>query len=224
MRALYPVDAGRSAPHARDPAPPLYRSLMNRRLPFLLAWIGLALLAIIALLAYSPSEEEHLAAINETLDAFHAAAAEADLDGYFDLLAADARFLGTDATERWTRSEFHAYALERGAFDEAPAWVYAPSARDVALGPAKNVAWFDEILTHERYGTLRGSGVLTRTLGANWKIAQYNLTFLVPNEKAAAVVEAIASPLPEDDGAGVTPSRRTQSSSAADTPGDASPR
>ncbi len=53
---------------------------MRRRLPLLLAWIGLALLAIIALLAYSPSEEEHLAAINETLDAFHAAAAEADLD------------------------------------------------------------------------------------------------------------------------------------------------
>jgi hypothetical protein len=163
---------------------------------------GAGLLVLVAIILFVPRDERNLAAINDTLDAFHTAAAEADMDGYFGLLTEDARFLGTDATERWSKPEFLAYATERGAFDEAPAWVYTPSERVVTLAPSGNVAWFDEILTHERYGTLRGSGVLTRSFGDDWKIAQYNLTFLVPNEKAAAVVEAINPPLPEGEGPG----------------------
>ncbi len=175
---------------------------MKRNPALVAAFIGLAVLAMILAILYSPSEEEHLTQINQTIDAFHQAAADAEFDAYFDLLTPDARFLGTDATERWTKAEFRAYCIERGAFNEAPAWVYTPSARSVTFAPDRELAWFDENLTHDRYGTLRGSGVVVRNAGA-WKIAQYNLTFLVPNEATPAVVEAIsAPPLPEGDGPG----------------------
>jgi|GEM_PF-1102652 len=163
---------------------------------------GLMLLAVIALFTLSPRERDHLQAIDQTLDAFHQAAADAHLETYFGLLTDDARFLGTDAAERWSKAEFLAYAVERGAFDEAPAWIYTPTARHIALGPAARTAWFDEVLTHDRYGTLRGSGVLTRNTGTDWKIAQYNLTFLVPNDRAQAVVDAISPPSPPGRGVG----------------------
>ncbi len=175
---------------------------MNRNPALVAACTGLAILALIVAFLFARTDEQRLADINHTIDAFHQAAADADLDAYFNLMTEDARFLGTDATERWPRHEFYAYCLDRGAFDEAPAWVYTPSERHVDI--AGDVAWFDELLTHDRYGTLRGSGVLTLA-GGEWKIAQYNLTFLVPNEAAPSVIEAIKAsdpPLPEGEGPG----------------------
>jgi len=175
---------------------------MNRNPAIVAACSGAAILAMSFALLYAPDETDHEAAINETIDAFHQAAAEADLDAYFALLTDDARFLGTDATERWTKAEFLAYCQDRGAFDEAPAWIYTPSARAIDLADGAETAWFDELLTHDRYGTLRGSGVLTKAAGTNWKIAQYSLTFLVPNDKAPAVVAAISPPSPPSGGEG----------------------
>ena len=40
----------------------------------------------------------------------HRAAAEADGEVYFSLMADDAIYLGTDASERWTLAEFKAFA------------------------------------------------------------------------------------------------------------------
>ena len=49
---------------------------------------------------------------------------------------------------------------------------------------------FDELLENEKYGTCRGSGVLIAT-PEGWRIAQYNLTFVVPNDIALEVVKTI---------------------------------
>jgi len=165
-----------------------------RRNPIIIAaFLGLAVLVWILVILFAPSEKDHVAAINQTVDEFHRAAAQADLERYFDLLSDDARFLGTDESERWPKPEFRAYCVDRGAFNEAPAWVYTPESRVVTLSPTRDAAWFDENLTNERYGRLRGSGVLVLEHGV-WKIAQYNLTFLVPNDKSAAVVAVIREP------------------------------
>ena len=51
-----------------------------------------------------------VAKIAAVLDDFHAAAADADEERYFGHLAASGVFLGTDATERWTKEQFRAYA------------------------------------------------------------------------------------------------------------------
>lgn len=122
------------------------------------------------------------------LDAFHRAAAEADGATYFGSFDTAAVFLGTDETERWTVAEFRAYAAPH--FEGESAWTYLPTERHLEFSPEGSVAWFDERLANEKYGSVRGSGVLVRR-GADWKIAQYVLSFPVPNELAGDLVERV---------------------------------
>lgn len=120
------------------------------------------------------------------LDDFHDAAARADEPRYFGHFAADGVFLGTDQTERWTVAEFRAYAHPHFAKDRG--WTYVPKVRH--MGRDGGYAWFDEVLENEAYGFVRGSGLLRQT-PEGWKIVQYNLTFLVPNDAAEDVVARI---------------------------------
>lgn len=132
------------------------------------------------------------------LDGFHAAAAAADEEKYFAFFAPDAVFLGTDATERWTRDEFRKWA--HPYFARGKAWTYKPSSRWIAFSPDRRMAWFDELLDNATLGRCRGSGVLVLT-SDGWKIEQYNLSIMVPNEAADAVVrtirDAAARPAPK---------------------------
>ena len=122
------------------------------------------------------------------LDDFHDAAAKADLDRYFGHFTADAVFLGTDPTERWTKQEFRAWAAPY--FQGDSAWVYHAVERHVQLAPGGKAGWFDEVVRNDKYGDLRGTGVVLLEDG-RWKLAQYNLTFLIPNDDAAKVLEII---------------------------------
>ncbi len=138
----------------------------------------------------APAAEAETAPAERTLDAMHAAASAADGEAYFASFTADGRFIGTDATERWTLPEFRAYAMPY--FSQGKGWTYRPSARVVTIAPidCRCVAWFDEVLDNDAYGTTRGSGVL-RLTEDGWKIEQYVLSFAVPNDRARAVVDAI---------------------------------
>jgi len=129
-------------------------------------------------------QQADLAAISSVLDGFHSAAAAADWETYFNLMSEDGVFLGTDATERWTKSEFQAYASNRQG------WVYTTQVRNINLTPDGNSAWFDEILLSENYGTSRGTGVLIRT-SDGWRISQYHLTFPIPNALAPRITDEI---------------------------------
>ena len=124
------------------------------------------------------------------LDDWHAAAAAADEDAYFSHLSDDAVFLGTDATERWTKAQFRAYAHPH--FAEGKAWSFRPVRRAVRLSPDGTVAWFDEDLATPNLGPCRGSGVLVHD-GRAWKIAQYNLSVPIPNVVFAQVRKIIAA-------------------------------
>jgi len=128
------------------------------------------------------------AAVGVALDAFHDAAARADGETYFGLLTDDAVFLGTDPSERWTKQEFQAWAAPY--FERESAWTYVAIERHVTVEPGGRAAWFDEVVRNASYGDLRGTGVLRRTR-KGWRIAQYNLTFVVPNRLAGEVVEMI---------------------------------
>lgn len=89
--------------------------------------------------------------IDAVLDGWHAAAAASDEEAYFALMTPDAIFLGTDATERWTREELRAYAHPH--FAARNGWVMRSVRRDVyAQG---DVAWFDEDLDTENLGPPR---------------------------------------------------------------------
>ena len=126
--------------------------------------------------------------IETVLDTLHAAAAEADEETYFSLFTPEAIFLGTDATERWTIDEFKAFALPY--FEGESAWTYTPISRKVTLLPDGQTAFFDEILDQEKYGECRGSGVL-QFRNNRWRIAQYHLTFPIPNEIAGSITQFI---------------------------------
>ena len=118
-------------------------------------------------------------AIGGVLDAWHAAAAAANEEKYFSYFAPDAVFLGTDATERWTRDEFRKWA--HPYFAKGKAWTFKATSRWISFAPDRTVAWFDETLDTPNLGPCRGSGVLVAT-DKGWKIAQYNLSIPIPND------------------------------------------
>ncbi|MBX3478884.1 MAG: nuclear transport factor 2 family protein [Caulobacter sp.] len=151
----------------------------------------LALLAPAALAQSAVAQPtDPVTAINETLDAVHDAAAKADGSRYFALYTDDAIYIGTDAAERWTLAEFRAFA--EPYFAKGKGWTYHPRERHVVIAdiPCRCIAWFDELLDSESYGTSRGTGVLVLSDG-RWKVAQYALTFPIPNDLAHGFTDQI---------------------------------
>jgi hypothetical protein len=121
------------------------------------------------------SREQEVAAV---IDDWHAAAAVADEARYFGHMTEDSVFLGTDATERWTKEQFRAYAHPH--FAKGKAWSFRSVRRNLSFSKDGRVAWFDEDLATPNLGPSRGSGVLVRD-GDVWRIAQYNLSVPIPN-------------------------------------------
>jgi len=149
--------------------------------------------ALILLLASFISGAKELTdkrAIASVLDQFHQAAANANADKYLNLLNDEAVFLGTDASERWTKSQFTKFV--QPYFSQGKGWSYVSTQRNISLLTTTPVAFFDELLHHNKYGTCRGSGVLIKTK-QGWKISQYNLSLPIPNDIAAEVVESVKS-------------------------------
>ena len=129
------------------------------------------------------------AEIHKVLDDWHDAAASSDEARYFAHFAKDAVFLGTDATERWDVSSLRAYA--HAPFSEGRGWEMRALRRSITIGP-EGVAWFDEELATRNLGPARGSGVMLYE-GHQWKLAQYNLTITVPNQRLAEVKALLVS-------------------------------
>jgi ketosteroid isomerase-like protein len=136
----------------------------------------------------APSKPSETAAVSTVIDVFHAAAARADEEAYFALLAPNAVFLGTDATERWDKAAFRTFA--HPYFSQGKGWTFTPRNRHVDLARDGRVAWFDELLDSASYGECRGSGVLEKVDGG-WKITQYHLTIPMPNDLAKELVARI---------------------------------
>lgn len=132
-------------------------------------------------------KEENINDINLFLNNWHQAATKADSANYFGAFDYEGVFLGTDPNERWTKNEFAIWAAEY--FHNDTAWNFLPADRNIVISKEGNLAWFDEKLD-TWMGTCRGSGVLVRT-NKGWKIMQYNLAMLIPNEKTRSVVELI---------------------------------
>ncbi len=128
-------------------------------------------------------------AVNQVLDDWHVAAAQAEFDRYFNHFASDtAIFMGTDATERWTTTEFKDFA--KPYFDRGNAWNFTPVERHVYISDEGKTAWFDEKLDTPNLGPARGTGVLVHR-DTTWKIAHYNLSIPIPNAIADTVVQQV---------------------------------
>lgn len=153
---------------------------------------ALVLIAISMPALAGAQDAKSIASIDSTLNQLHDAASKADGKRYFPLFSDDAVYIGTDASERWTLKQFRAFA--EPYFNKGTGWTYKPRSRHVVIAdvPCKCVAWFDELLDSESYGTSRGTGVLVRKNGS-WKISQYALTFPIPNDLAKGMTAEIRS-------------------------------
>ena len=146
--------------------------------------LALLLCTTLTLAAQTPAHKS----IATVLDDWHLAAAQADEVRYFAHLAEDAVFLGTDASERWTKPAFQAWA--HTIFQRGKAWSFKATRRVVSLSKNGEVAWFDEDLATPNLGPSRGSGVLSKQ-GGRWRIEQYNLSVPIPNALMKTVKEQI---------------------------------
>ena len=147
----------------------------------------MSLLAIILAGAIQATPEAQVAAV---LDQLNAASAAADADAYFALYARDARFVGTDAGEHWTLEELRTYVAPH--FARGNGWSYPATERVITIAPieCRCIAWFEEQLTNDSYGSTRGSGVM-RLTDDGWKIEQYVLSLAVPNDLASPIARII---------------------------------
>jgi hypothetical protein len=118
------------------------------------------------------------AEINQLLDSWHRSAAQADAKVFFDAMTDSSIYIGTDASERWTKAEFYTFA--KPYFDRKQAWDFKPYDRIIMATTDGEVAWFSELLT-TWMGVCRGSGIVVQTPNG-WRIAQYHLSVTVPNE------------------------------------------
>src|SRR5262245_33555399 len=104
-------------------------------------------LLCLSLLSATPdagAAPDAVASVTAVLDDWRRAPARADEARYFSHSTPDAICLGTDATERWTRYAFRAWA--RPFFARGKAWSFTSVERHVYLSPDARVAWFDEAL------------------------------------------------------------------------------
>ncbi|MEO8237924.1 MAG: nuclear transport factor 2 family protein [Flavobacterium sp.] len=123
--------------------------------------------------------------VNQTLDTWHKAAADANFSTYFDLMADDGIFIGTDATENWTKPDFKVWA--KPFFDKGKTWNFTALERHIFFDKTGKIAWFDELL-NTQMKICRGSGVLVK-VGREWKIQHYVLSMTIPNDEVDAAIK-----------------------------------
>jgi ketosteroid isomerase-like protein len=119
------------------------------------------------------------------LDSFNRAAARADYKTYFNFYTEDAIFTGTDATERWDKPAFMAWA--KPIFDKGHAWDFSALERHIYFDSTGHLAWFDELL-NTQMKICRGSGVVVKQ-GNDWKVKQYILSTTIPNEQLDSIIK-----------------------------------
>lgn len=125
-----------------------------------------------------------LADLNKFMDAWHQDVAKYDFDNYFGKIDSLGYFIGTDASEVWTKTEFASFC--KPYFDKKQTWDFKPLDRHFYINESGNMAWFDEVLD-TWMGLCRGSGVLQKK-NNEWKIMQYVLSATIPNDDIQAVI------------------------------------
>lgn len=148
---------------------------MKKLIIFTLAWLFLSAFR----------SQTDTAPLDEVLNSWHKAAAEANLEAYFSEVTDDFVFLGTDPSERWDKETFRAFC--KPYFETGKGWDFKSTARNWVFSKNGKIAWFDEKLD-TWMEECRGSGVMVRE-GKKWKLAYYNLTVLIENEKIKSFIE-----------------------------------
>jgi hypothetical protein len=147
------------------------------------------LFTILSVFSFALFAQNEKNVIDDLLKEWHQAAANADQESYFDFIAEDGVYIGTDATENWRKDEF--FEWSRSYFENGKAWSFNSIERNIYFSENNSMSWFDEQLEFSG-GILRGSGVLVKEK-SGWKLKQYVLSLPVPNDKFKEVLEVINS-------------------------------
>lgn len=126
------------------------------------------------------SDQSPQDAIEELATNWHLAAANADSTAFFDAMADDAIYIGTDKGEHWTKEAFLGFASPY--FAKGKAWAFTAKERHVFYDQDQQVAYWDELLD-TWMGPCRGTAVVKRDGPNGWKIAHYTLSVTVDNDK-----------------------------------------
>ena len=124
--------------------------------------------------------------VNAFIDEWHDDAANARL-AYFDKIAPNGIYIGTDKTELWNREQFKAWA--KRFFERKSAWSFKAVKRNIYMSPDKNFIWFDELLDTQM-GPCQASGVIRKT-AKGFEIEHYQLSIAIPNEVADKVTRLV---------------------------------
>lgn len=127
--------------------------------------------------------------VNAFVDGWHDDAANTRM-AYFDKIAKDGVYIGTDRTELWTRDAFKAWSKKY--FDAKAAWTFKATRRNVYASADKSLIWFDELLDTRNMGPAMASGVLRKTK-SGFEIVHYQLSLAVPNAVNEQVVGIITN-------------------------------
>lgn len=124
--------------------------------------------------------------IDRVMNQWHLAATEANYANYFSKMDSLSVFIGTDATENWSKNAFQKFS--KPYFDDGKAWDFKTLERNIYVNTEGTFAWFDELLT-TWMGTCRGSGVLEKK-NNTWVIKHYVLSVAIPNDDVQKVIAA----------------------------------
>lgn len=137
-------------------------------------------ISLTANLCWSQKNEVILQAdLNSIVEKWHLDASKPNFTSYFEVTTDNFVFLGTAPGERWDKNQFKQFA--KPYFDAGKAWDFKSTNRRWIFSDNHKIAWFDEDLI-TWMNTCRGSGIMVRE-GKKWKLAYYNLTVLIENEK-----------------------------------------
>lgn len=123
--------------------------------------------------------EEQIVSLNQFMDSWHLAAAEANAEEFFGRMREDAIYIGTDKSERWLRDDLRKWSAK--AFARESAWTFVASERNWQVHPDQQFAICDELLI-TWMGPCRATAVLTWEK-EGWKIIHYQLSVTIDNEK-----------------------------------------
>ncbi len=123
--------------------------------------------------------------IDSILNTWHKDAKNANFNAFFNRIHHDGIYIGTDASEIWSKQEFASYA--KPYFDDKKTWNFTALKRNIHFSKDYNTIWFDEILD-TWMGTCRGSGILEKE-NKNWLIKHYVLSTTIPNDAMDSVIK-----------------------------------
>ena len=147
------------------------------------------LILISCMACQNKNDDEIISLLNQKIDNWHNAASKANFDDYFNFISNDVIFIGTDLSERWTKTEFSNFS--KPYFEKGKAWSFSAKERSIRLNKIKTIAWFDEVLD-TWMGDCRSTGVLSIN-NEQWQLEHYQLSVTIDNELMPQFLEITKS-------------------------------